>query len=83
MIFAKKEVIELSGGEKYIVVDSLNEDNIWYYYICEVNKDETKLEDNFKIITTVSENGNLFIKTIKGDKYTTIEKIFKEKLQID
>lgn len=83
MIFSKKEVIELSGGKKYIVADMHNQDNCWYYCLFEVNKEETEVSTELKIITTVSENGNIFIKNVKGKKATELEAIFKERLNID
>ena len=83
MVFAKNEVLELFNGKKYIVVETINQNNIWYYYVCEVNNEENKIKEEFKIITTVSENGNLFIKTVKGKLQEKLELIFKEKLQID
>lgn len=83
MIFTKKEVIELSGGKKYIVVDALEEKGIWYYYLCEVNNKETKVKPYFKIITTINENGNLFVKTVKDELASSLETKFKERLKID
>lgn len=83
MIFSNKEVIELSGGKKYIVVDSIKDNNDWYYYICEINQEETKVSSNFKIIKTVNENGNLFVKTVKDELATRLEMEFKEKLEIE
>jgi len=83
MIFSNNEVIELSGGKKYIVVDSLKNENIWYYYLCEVNEEETKIHENFKIITTINENGNLFVKTIKDALKDSLEIEFKKRLKID
>lgn len=83
MVFSKNEVIELFNKKKYIVVETLNQNNTYYYYICEVNAEESKLESNFRIITTVSENNNLFIKSVKGKQAEDLELIFKEKLKID
>lgn len=83
MIFTKKEVIELSGGKKYIVVDSLEEKGIWYYYLCEVNDDEKKVNPYYKIITTINENGKLFVKTVKDDLEKSLETKFKNRLNID
>lgn len=83
MIFAIKEVIELSGGKKYIVVDALEEKGTWYYYLCEVNQEENKVKSYFKIITTINENGHLFVKTVKDELAKTLEEKFKNKLKID
>ena len=83
MFFAKNEIIELSGGKKHIIVDTTELDGNYYYYVCEVNNAETKVIPTFKVITTISENGNLFVKTIKDDLATKLVTIFKEKLNIN
>ena len=83
MIFSKKEVIELSGGKKYIVVDAMQEKGIWYYYLCEVNEKGDKVNPYFKIITTINENGNLFVKTVKEELASVLESKFKNRLNID
>lgn len=83
MYFAKDEIIELSGGKKHIIVDTTEFDGKYYYYVCEVNNEETKVIPTFKIITTISENGNLFVKTIKDDLANKLLTIFKEKLNIN
>lgn len=83
MIFTKKEVIELSGGKKYIVVDALEDQGIWYYYLCEVNDKETKVNPYYKIITTINENGKLFVKTVKNELANSLENKFKDRLEID
>ncbi len=54
MVFKEKEVIELSGGKKYIVAKSINQDDCWYYGLFEVNKEETEVRTELRIITTVS-----------------------------
>lgn len=83
MIFSNKEVIELSGGKKYIVVDSIKENDEYFYYICEVDTAEKNVSNNFKIITTKNENGNLFVRTVKGELAIKLESLFKEKLNIE
>ena len=55
VIFAKNEVIRLMSGKKHIVVDAINYEGKYYYYVCEVDKDEKKVIDNFRIITTTKE----------------------------
>lgn len=82
MYFAKDEIIELSGGKKHIILETTKYNDNYYYYVCEVTKDENELIENYNIITTITENGNLFVKTIKDDLAIELEKIFKEKLGI-
>ena len=83
MIFKEKEVIELSGGKKYIVAKVINRDDCWYYGLFEVNNAETKVYTDLRIITTVSENGNIFIKNVKGKLAEELENQLKKELNID
>jgi hypothetical protein len=82
MFFSKNEVIELAHGKKYIVLDTTKFEGKYYYYVVELTGDEKNITNNFKVITTVSENGNLFVKTVKDDLYEDLVKIFKKNLNI-
>jgi hypothetical protein len=82
LVFEKNEIITLKDGIKHIVVDILEYENKYYYYLAEVDNDETTVKNKFSIVTTVSENGNTFIKTIKGDLLEELTTIFNEKLEI-
>jgi hypothetical protein len=82
MFFAKNEVIELAHGKKHIVLDTTKYEGKYYYYVVEITEDEKNITNNFKVITTVSENGNLFVKTVKDDIYDELVKIFKKNLNI-
>ncbi len=82
MVFSVKNVIELSGGKKYIVADTLEINNIWYYYLYEIDSEEKIIKDVKRIITTVSENNNILVKSINGTLATEIETKFKERQNI-
>ena len=82
MFFAKNEIIELAHGKKHIVLDTTKYEGKYYYYVVEVTQDEQDVTDNFKVITTVSENGNLFVRTVKDDLFDILVKIFKKNLNI-
>lgn len=83
MYFAKNEIIELKGGKKHVVVDTTEYHGKYYYYVCEVDQEETKIVPKFKVITTEDHNGYLFIKTIKKDLEKELTTIFKEQLNIE
>ena len=82
MFFSKNEVIELAHGKKHIVLDITKYEGKYYYYVVEITEDEQNVTDKFKVITTVSENGNLFVKTVKDDLYDELVRIFKKNLNI-
>lgn len=82
MFFAKNEIIELAHGKKHIVLDVTKYEGKYYYYVAEITDDEQNVTEKFKVITTVSENGNLFVKTVKDDLYDDLVKIFKKNLNI-
>ncbi len=83
MVFKKNEIIRLVSGKKHMVIDSITYNGEYYYYVCEVDNDEKKVIDSFKIITTTSEYGNSFIKTVSGDLAGVLEEIFKNNLGIN
>lgn len=81
MYFSKNEIIELSGGSKHIVVETTKYQEKYYYYITEVNEEKQEVSGNFRVITTVFENGNLFVKSIKGELKDKLVDIFNEMLE--
>lgn len=83
MYFSKNEIIELSGGSKHIIVETTKYKEKYYYYITEVDEEEKKVSDNFRVITTVYENGNLFVKSIKGELKETLTDIFNKMLEME
>lgn len=83
MFFRNREVIELASGIKHIVVDNILYNEEYYYRVKEVDTTTDTVKGEFKIISTVSENGRLFVKTIKGDLETTLNKLFDEKLNLE
>lgn len=82
MYFTKNEIIELKDGNKYIVVDIVEDNGAIYYYVCQVDKEEKNIRENFKVITTVKKNGYLFVKTIEGELESELITTFKERLNI-
>lgn len=77
MVFEKNEVIELSGGKKYIVIDCLEKNYKWYYYLLEITDDDD-IVGNKITITTTRENEKLYIQTLNVDD--EINKIFIKRL---
>lgn len=78
MVFERNEIIELSGGKRYIVTDMMEDNYKWYYYLLELDEFDN-LIGNDKVITTTLENGRLFIKTVDSGN-EIIDKL-KNKLQ--
>lgn len=83
MFFAKNEIIELSGGKKHLVTEVLEYEGKYYYYVTEIDSSEKEIIPPFKVITTISENGSLFVKTIKGNLEEKIKEKFEEILSIN
>lgn len=82
MYFRNREVIELLSGTKYIVVENILYNDIYYYYLKEVEETTDVVKHNYKIITTVSENGRLFVKTVNGDLEHILKDMFEDKLDL-
>ena len=56
MKFDIDEIIELVNGKRYIVVDKLEENYIWYYNVYEVD-DNNNVLDTSLIVKTEIKNG--------------------------
>lgn len=53
------DIIELVNGRKHIVVDKLEENNNWYYYVYEVNNNT--FLDNSMVVEIEMKNGQMVI----------------------
>lgn len=80
MFFQKNEVIHLTSGKKHLVVDTMKHKDIYYYYICEVDERMNRVINSFRVITTVSENNCLFVRTVKGELAEELTEMFKNRL---
>ena len=77
MDFKKNEIIVLGSGTKHIIIDTTEYDNKYYYFVAEVNEEEETVNENIEVITTVTENGNIFVKRVKGELENQLINIFK------
>ena len=76
MKFDIDEIIELVNGKRYIVVDKLEENYMWYYNIYEVD-DNNNVLDTPLIVKTEIKNGKTLITKTTNEE---LEKMFKARL---
>ncbi|CDB29057.1 unknown [Firmicutes bacterium CAG:582] len=76
MKFDIDEIIELVNGKRYIVVDKLEENYIWYYNVYEVDDNNNVLDTSLIVKTEVKNGKTLITKTTNEE----LEKIFKARL---
>ena len=57
MYFAKNEIIELANHQKYLVTDSKEINNIYYYQISDI----TNLKNDKSYVTAKMKNGKIYI----------------------
>ena len=62
------KIITLGNEEKYLVIDKVTKDEKDYYYVAEVNEDETNIKDNYKIITTTTKEDDIFVEEVLGEE---------------
>lgn len=80
MILEVNRVITLGNEEKYLIIEKVEENNKEYYYIAEINQTQTDIKDNYKIITTIKQNEDMYIEEITGeDKLKEILPLFLDK----
>ena len=71
------KIVTLGNNEEYLIVDKVVKDDEEYYYIAEVNEDETDIKDNYKIVCAVNRGGDIFLEEVLGeDKLKTILPLF-------
>lgn len=71
------KVVTLGNNEEYLIVDKVEKDDKEYYYIAEVNEDETDIKDNYKIVCATYKDGDIYLDEVLGeDKLKTILPLF-------
>ena len=71
------KIITLGNNEEYLVVDKVEKDGLEYFYIAEVNKDETDILDNYKIVSATYKDGEIYLDEVLGeDKLKEILPLF-------
>ena len=71
------KIIILGNNEKYLVIDKVNNNGINYYYVAEVNDQETDIKDNYKIVTIEKEdNQDCFYEVLGEEKLKVVLPLF-------
>ena len=71
------KIITLGNDEEYLVVDKVLKDDKEYYYIAQVNDEETYIKDNYKIVCATYKDGNVYLDEVLGeDKLKSILPLF-------
>lgn len=76
MKFDIDEIIELVNGKRYIVVDKLEENYMWYYNVYEVDDNNNVLDTSLIVKTEIKNGKTLITKTTNEE----LEKMFKARL---
>lgn len=80
MVLEVNRVITLGNDEKYLIIEKVENEEKEYYYIAEINWSQTDIKDNYKIVTTIKDNDDIYIEEITGeDKLKEILPLFLEK----
>jgi hypothetical protein len=75
------KIVTLGSGEDYLIIDKVEKDNKEYYYVAQVNEDETGIEDNYKIVCATYEDGEIYLDEVLGeDKLKSILPMFVKDL---
>ena len=62
------KIIVLANNEKNLTIDKATKNDIDYYYIAEVNKEETDIKDNYKIVTIDKDEEHSYINEVLGEQ---------------
>ena len=71
------KIVTLGNNEQYLIVDAITKDGKDYYYIAQVNEEETDIEDNYKIVCATYKDGEIYLDEVLGeDKLKSILPMF-------
>jgi hypothetical protein len=71
------KIVTLGNNEEYLIVDKVEKDGKEYYYVAQVNEDETDIEDNYKIVCATYDNDEIYLDEVLGeDKLKSILPMF-------
>lgn len=71
------KIVTLGNDEEYLIVDKVLKDDKEYYYIAQVNEDETDIKDNYKIVSATYKDGDIYLDEVLGeDKLKSILPLF-------
>ncbi len=71
------KIVTLGNNEEYLIVDKVEKDDKEYYYVAQVNKDETDIEDNYKIVCATYKDDEIYLDEVLGeDKLKSILPMF-------
>lgn len=82
------KIVILGNNEKYLVIDKVFNNDKFYYYVAEVNDEETDIKDNYKIVTIdLEDDQNCFNEVLGEEKLKEVLPLFlnniKNKEQIN
>ncbi len=71
------KIVTLGNGEEYLVIDRVEKDDKDYYYVAEVNEEETDIKDNYKIVCATYKDNEIYLDEVLGeDKLKSILPLF-------
>ena len=71
------KIVTLGNNEEYLIVDKVEKDGKEYYYVAQVNEDETDIEDNYKIVSATYKDDEIYLDEVLGeDKLKSILPMF-------
>ncbi len=75
------KIVTLGNKEEYLIVDKIDKDGKEYYYVAQVNEDETDKEDNYKIVCATYKDDEIYLDEVLGeDKLKSILPMFVKDL---
>ena len=71
------KIVTLGNDEEYLIVDKVEKDEKEYYYVAQVNEDETDIKDNYKIVCATYKDDEVYLDEVLGeDKLKSILPLF-------
>ena len=62
------KIVTLGNKENYLIIDKILVEEVYYLYIAELNKSQTDILDNYKIVKITEENDKVYLDEIIGEE---------------
>ncbi len=62
------KIVTLGNNEEYLIIDKVEYQDQEYYYVAEINPEETDIKDNYKIVCATYKDDQIYLDEVLGEE---------------
>lgn len=76
-----KDVLTLENNSKYMIASTTNKNGVDYYYLIQVNNDESDFLEDVKVVKAIKEGNDISLEAVtEEDELMTVQKELLENI---